>query len=122
MAVISQFKWDATVTILRKLSGSLCANPFFPVPYDAVDRDADAGRAEVLIIDGPGVVITGSWVNGDIFARERSLDFVGNHQGVVDNFLVGVAPDVVRAVVTRPEDRVDVMVLSDVLQHVLQSN
>lgn len=48
LAAICQFKWDAAVSKLRKLSGSLCANPIFPSPYDAVDRYVDTRRAKVL--------------------------------------------------------------------------
>lgn len=69
-----------------------------------VDGIVDAGRAEVLIVDGPGVVVTSRGVDRHIHSIECLLYFTRDELGVHGDLFIGVAPSVVGTIVTSPED------------------
>lgn len=78
---------------------------------------------EVLDVDGPGVMVSQSWIDFNTGAVEVVLDGLSDVDGIVCDFLVGVAPDVVCRIVADPSDELGlqrILVIPDELEHAVQ--
>ena len=64
-------------------------------------------------------MITQSRINRNVLAKESSLYFISNNPVVVIDFFIWIAPIIVGAVVTSPENGINFLGWWDVAKHVL---
>ena len=83
------------VAILAILVSSFVTKPLPPELLDMVDSVVGVGFAEVLFVDGPGIMIAMNRIDGDISTFDGILDNICHLFCVSGYFCLRVSPDVV---------------------------
>jgi hypothetical protein len=84
-----------------------------------VDWVVRVGLSEVLVVHGPGIVVTGRRVHRNVHSFESLLDLTSNELSVHSDLFISVVPRIMGTIVTSPEDRVNLMCLDNMFKHVL---
>lgn len=83
------------VSVFAELFKSISVKPVSPGSFEPINWHVDAGLAEVLDIDGPGIVVALNGEDSDVGVGEFLLDGIGNVDSVGCHFFIGVVPHVV---------------------------